>query len=66
MKEIPGTQYKIIDLSFFPMGLSFRFFSGVVFPTTPQVYQCADDSQEACRFVHADGVPDVFSPEVRL
>jgi hypothetical protein len=24
------------------------FYSGVVFPTTPQAYQCAEHSQEAC------------------
>ena len=42
------------------------FYSGVVSPTTPQAYQCAGHSQEACEFAHADGVPDIFSPEVRL
>ena len=49
------------------MDLSVRsFYSGVVFPTTPQAYQCSDHFQEACQFAHADGVPDIFSPEVRL
>ena len=49
------------------MDLSARsFYSGVVFPTTSQVYQCSDHFQEACQFDHAGGVPDIFSPEVRL
>ena len=37
-----------------------RFFSGVVFPTTPQAYQCADDFQEVCRFAPLYFVPVVM------
>ena len=44
MKEIPGTQYKIIDLSFFPMGLSFRFF--------PELF-----SQQHLKFINAQMTP---------
>jgi hypothetical protein len=50
------------------MDLSVRsFYSGVVSSTTPQAYQCADHSQAACQFAHAErGVRDIFSREVRL
>ena len=50
------------------MDLSVRYFySGVVSSTNPQAYQCADHSQEACQFAHAErGVRDIFSREVRL
>jgi hypothetical protein len=61
LNQIPGTQYKIINFPFLPIDLSVRsFYSGVVFPTTAQAYQCADHPQEACQFAHAKGVLDIF------
>jgi hypothetical protein len=46
-----------------PFGPVFLFQN--YFPNNTLISSMADHSQEACQFAHADGVPEILSPQVR-